>query len=226
MPRLAELLPHAKDHVGGLSLEDEPDRPLSFREALKRGYFPHHVSWLLDNPVRRLLISPEALARRLPIAADSHILEIGPGSGYFSRTLARMVPGGRLELLDLQPEMLDKARARFGTPLPANVGFTAADACGDLPYEDGSFDLVLLVTALGELPDRERALRSFRRLLAPGGHLAVHEHWPDPDRIGPDELVRLVEPIGFRLVRVVGPRWNYTSLFQCADAAKTKAQAV
>ena len=190
-----------------------------FIAALRRGYFPHHIAWLLDNRLRRLLIGPETLADRLPLSPSSRILEVGPGSGYFSRELIRRVPEGRLELLDLQPEMLAKARASFGTALPANLGCTAADACGDLPYADDSFDLVLLVAVLGELPRPARALASFRRVLKPAGHLAIHEHLPDPDIIRLERLRALVEPAGFQLVRTDGPRWNYTALFEPARPA-------
>ena len=81
--------------------------------ALGRGYFPHQLSCLIDNPLRRLLLTPAQLANRLPLTESSHVLEVGPGSGYFSAELARRVPQGRLELLDLQPEMLAKARRKL-----------------------------------------------------------------------------------------------------------------
>lgn len=51
---------------------------------LARGYFPHELSWLIDNPLRRLFVSPAELADRLPVHRGSQMLEIGPGSGYFS----------------------------------------------------------------------------------------------------------------------------------------------
>lgn len=54
--------------------------------------FPHQFSWLIDNPLRRLVLSPETLAKRLPLSDSSRILELGPGSGYFSAALAARVP--------------------------------------------------------------------------------------------------------------------------------------
>jgi ubiquinone/menaquinone biosynthesis C-methylase UbiE len=188
--------------------------PATVREALRRGYFPHQLSRLLDNPLRRLLISPARLADRLPLTPASRVLEVGPGSGYFSRELARRVPGGRLELLDLQPEMLAKARARFGAVPPPQVGWTAADACAELPFADDSFDLVLLVAVLGELPDKPAALHQFHRVLKPGGTLAIHEHWPDPDLIPLPALRPLVEASSFGFLRSLGTRRNFTALFE------------
>ena len=186
----------------------------SISEALRRGYFPHQLAWALDNRLRRLILSPEALAGRLPLTPASRVLEVGPGPGYFSRELAGRVPDGRLELLDLQPEMIVKALARFGPEPPSNVGASAADACAGLPYDDAGFDIVLLVAVLGELPDRDAALRSFHRVLRPGGVLAVHEHWPDPDLIPLATLRPLVEAHGFAFVRSYGTPRNFTALFE------------
>jgi 16S rRNA A1518/A1519 N6-dimethyltransferase RsmA/KsgA/DIM1 with predicted DNA glycosylase/AP lyase activity len=59
-----------------------------------RGTFPHQLSWLINNPLRRLIISPQTLANRLPRCDSSRILEIGPGSGYFSPALTARIPQG------------------------------------------------------------------------------------------------------------------------------------
>jgi len=50
-----------------------------------------------------------------------------------------------------------------------------------LPFDDNSFDVVYTVTVLQELPDKNRALKEMKRVLKPGGILAVTEFLPDPD---------------------------------------------
>src|SRR4029453_700291 len=55
---------------------------------LKMRYYPHQLSFLIDNPLRRLLISPSQFADRLSLNESSRVLEIGPGSGYFSVEIA------------------------------------------------------------------------------------------------------------------------------------------
>lgn len=181
--------------------------------AIGHSYYPHQLSFLIDNPLRRLLISPEQIAERLGLAEDSRVLEVGPGSGFFSVELARRVPRGQLELFDLQPEMLTKARRKLEVAGMQNVGFTRGDA-RELPFELESFDRALLVAVLGEVPEPERCLRGLRDVLIPGGLLAVHEHLPDPDWILPERLDQLLSPASFELVKRYGPAWNYTAVYR------------
>jgi ubiquinone/menaquinone biosynthesis C-methylase UbiE len=175
--------------------------------------YPHELSFLIDNPLRRLLITPEQIAERLDVKADSRVLEVGPGSGYFSVELARRAHRGRLDLFDLQPEMLAKARAKLVAAGMKRVGFSAGDAAA-MPYRRGSFDRVLVATVLGEVPRREDCLRSVHDVLVPGGLVAVHEQLPDPDLISPEELGRLLMAAGFEGVARTGPWWNYTAVFR------------
>jgi SAM-dependent methyltransferase len=120
------------------------------------------------------VISRSRLKRLLEPQPSERILEIGPGTGYYTLALAEWLGSGQLEILDIQPEMLDhtmrKVRARGLT----NVVSRQADATG-LPHADGSFDAVLLVTVFGEIPDGDAALREVHRVLRPGGRLIVGE---------------------------------------------------
>ena len=62
--------------------------------AGRQPYFPHQMSFILELPLRRLLVSPEQLADRLHLKQDSRVLEVGCGSGVFSVEVARRVPPG------------------------------------------------------------------------------------------------------------------------------------
>jgi len=183
------------------------------------GVFPHQFSWLLDNPLRRLLLSPHDLADHLALSETSRVLELGPGSGYFSAALAKRVPRGELALLDIQPQMLEKAKRKLESMGFRNVTYTSADASVEFPYPDGHFDVALLVSVLGEVSDQPACLRSTRRVLRAGGLLAVHESFPDPDRLKLEELVPLVQAQGFGFRRLWGPSWNYTATFEKAASS-------
>jgi ubiquinone/menaquinone biosynthesis C-methylase UbiE len=181
--------------------------------VITRGAFPHEFSWLIDNPVRRLFIAPEDLAGRVGVRDGDRVLEIGPGSGYFSVELARRAGSGCLVLFDLQPQMLVKARRKLDEHGRDNVDYVAGNASRGLPFPANHFDAAVLVTVLGEVPDAARCLEGIRQTLRPGGRLAVHEHLPDPDFVAFDELRTLAEAAGLTAAGRWGGRWNYTATF-------------
>jgi ubiquinone/menaquinone biosynthesis C-methylase UbiE len=132
------------------------------------------------------IVTRERLRSVLRPAPGERILEIGPGTGYYTLDLAEWVAGagaggssGMIEIFDLQQEFLDhvmRAAAERGID---NVVPTQGDATA-LPYEDDSMDAVVLTAVLGEIPDPGAALREIRRVLAPGGRLVVGELFGDP----------------------------------------------
>ena len=99
-----------------------------------------------------------------PRPAD-RVLDVACGTGIVARRIASRVY--RAVGLDLNPAMLEVARAADPT-----VEWLAGDAAA-MPVPDASFDLVLCQQGLQFLPDRAAGLRELRRVLAPGGRLAV-----------------------------------------------------
>jgi ubiquinone/menaquinone biosynthesis C-methylase UbiE len=183
------------------------------KNTLMRGVFPHEMSFLLELPWRNALLSPRKLAARLPLTAVSRVLEVGAGSGFYSVEIARKVSSGHLELLDLQPEMLKKARRKLEAEGVSNVGYTHADA-GLLPFEEESFDLLFLVAVLGEIADRKAFFEEAHRVLKPGGILSISEHLPDPDFSPCAKVKSLVENVGFEFIGRQGVSWSYTAHFK------------
>jgi ubiquinone/menaquinone biosynthesis C-methylase UbiE len=126
------------------------------------------------------IITRTRLREVLDPSPGERVLEIGPGTGYYTLDLAQWVePDGMVEVFDIQQEMLDHTMRRAGQRGLANVSATRGDATG-LPYEDDSFDAALLVAVLGEIPEGDAALRELRRVLKPGGRLVVGELFGDP----------------------------------------------
>ncbi len=112
--------------------------------------------------------------------SGERILEIGPGTGYYTLDIAEWVgPQGKVEIFDLQQEFLDHTVGRAAERGLANVIPTQGDATA-LPYEDGSMDAVVLTAVLGEIPDPVAALREIARVLKPSGRLIVGELFGDP----------------------------------------------
>lgn len=126
------------------------------------------------------VISRARLRDVLQPAPTERILEIGPGTGYYTLALADWVaPGGAVEIFDLQQKFLDHTLSRANGRGIRNVIATQGDATA-LPYEDASMDAVVLTAVLGEIPDRAAALREVRRVLKPSGRLVVGELFGDP----------------------------------------------
>jgi ubiquinone/menaquinone biosynthesis C-methylase UbiE len=114
----------------------------------------------------------EIVTRYLP-SAPAEIVDIGGGPGVYSAWLA--AHGYRVELLDMVPLHVEQARRAF-----AELGFETVRAqVGDarqLPYASDSADFALLLGPLYHLPervDRLSALREARRVVRPGGGVAV-----------------------------------------------------
>jgi ubiquinone/menaquinone biosynthesis C-methylase UbiE len=125
-------------------------------------------------------ITQDRLRSVLRPEAGELVLEIGPGTGYYTLDIAGWVgSGGTVEIFDLQQEFLDHVMRRAGEHGVGNVVPTQGDATA-LPYEDAAVDAVVLTTVLGEIPDPAAALREIRRVLKPGGRLVVGELFGDP----------------------------------------------
>jgi SAM-dependent methyltransferase len=159
------------------------------------------------------LITRARLREILDPRPSERILEIGPGTGYYTLDLAEWVkPDGEIEILDLQQEMLDHTMRRAAERGLVNVNPTRADATA-MPYADASVDGAVLTAVLGEIPDQDAALREIARVLKPGGRLVVGELFGDPHyvRLGPLRL--RASGVGLAFDRRVGRAPGYFARF-------------
>jgi ubiquinone/menaquinone biosynthesis C-methylase UbiE len=133
-----------------------------------------------------------------PAAPFADALEIGSGTGYFSLNLLQMRAIERLTATDISPGMLStlsETASRLGIDVETAV--TEAEV---LPFDDGSFDLVFGHAVLHHIPDLDRALEEFHRVLRPGGAIAF---CGEPSRYG--DLLAAVPKRGALLA---APLWR------------------
>jgi SAM-dependent methyltransferase len=173
---------------------------------------PYSQRFWVDAP--HPLITRDRLKEALDPKSGERILEVGPGTGYYTLDVAEWVkPYGEVDILDLQPEMLDHTMRRAGERGLPNVTPTQSDATST-PYDEETFDAAYLVTVLGEIPDQDAAIRELSRVLKPGGRLVVGELVGDPHyvRLGPMRL--RASRAGLNFEQRVGNALGYFARFR------------
>ena len=141
------------------------------------------------------------------------VLEVGPGTGYYTLDVAEWVGSdGGVDILDIQRDMLDHTMRRAAERGIENITPTEAAATA-MPYEDGTFDAAFLVTVLGEVPDQDSAVRELARVLRPGGRLVVGELLGDPHYVTQRALRLRAAGAGLSFVRRVGTALGYFARF-------------
>jgi ubiquinone/menaquinone biosynthesis C-methylase UbiE len=184
---------------------------------IRRFPAPAFMGRLLDSGYRRRIQPPDLLLDRSGIVPGMTVLEVGCGSGCYTTFAARRVgPAGRVVGFDIQRGMLIQCARKLARPEwreIRNLDLVRGDArC--LPFRDGVFDAVYLVTVLQEIPDTQAALSGCRRVLRAGGVLGVTELLADPDYPLKRTTIRLGQEAGFALDAAEGGLWNYTVRFR------------
>ena len=143
----------------------EQDRPEG--ERYTHGYHPV----IVESYTRRT--AEVCAAFLLPrLRPDAEVLDLGCGPGTITLGLARRAR--RVVGLDAAAKMVEQARELAADSEVRNVSFEVGSAY-ELPFGDGSFDVVYAHQVMQHLADPVRALREARRVLRPGGLVAVRD---------------------------------------------------
>jgi ubiquinone/menaquinone biosynthesis C-methylase UbiE len=174
---------------------------------------PAFMGRLLDSNYRRRLQRPSTIIARSGIRPGMKAIEVGCGSGAYTLfTAAAVGKAGKIYALDIQEKMLAQIRnkiERNKDTYLGNIELLKASAYA-IPLPDNSLDLAYMITVLQEIPDKQRALAEIRRVLKPGGIIAVTELLPDPDYPFRSKTKRDLAKAGFVVEAVAGMFWTYT----------------
>jgi len=171
---------------------------------LKPQPIPFGWSWLLENPWRRVYRNPARTAVLCSLKSTDTVLELGCGSGLFTRALAAQC--GRLIASDLQESYLEQTREQ--TRGIQNLEYLRADA-SHIPLPGASVDVVLLISTLTEVPQPVDALLECKRLLKPGGRIVVSEEMFAPEYVPVSVLESWARAAGLARVGYSGNDWVY-----------------
>jgi ubiquinone/menaquinone biosynthesis C-methylase UbiE len=170
-------------------------------------------SWLvplLENPYFDFVAGAELLLERAGVRPGTCLLDAGCGPGRVTLPAsARVGAAGRVVAVDVQAGMLEKLRARLEAQDVRNVELLHA-GLGAGRLDENRFNVALLVTVLGEIPDKIAALQEIHRALRPGGVLSITEVLPDPHYQPASRVRELCARAGFRERAMIGGWVSYT----------------
>ncbi len=169
---------------------------------------PPSFIFVLDNPFTAGY--HRAVLSRLEISPGLSVLDAGCGPGLLTIPIARMIgPQGKVFAVDVQEAMLERAKQAAKQVDLNNITFMQTGLGeGKLPV--AAFDRALLVTVLGEIPDRPAALREIYTSLKPGGFLSITEILPDPHYQSRSRVKTLAHAAGFQVRNEYGSFFTFT----------------
>jgi ubiquinone/menaquinone biosynthesis C-methylase UbiE len=176
---------------------------------------PTWLSWLveLDNPFLRNNSASEII-KHLDLQPGMKVLDLGCGPGRLTIPAAKQVgPQGEVTAFDIQPGMLHRAQAKAREANLGNIQFVQGGT-GEGKLGHNKYDRVLLVTVLGEIPDRETAMKEVFDALKPGGILSVTEVIADPHFQSRENVHRTANLAGFVERGFFGSRISFTINFE------------
>jgi ubiquinone/menaquinone biosynthesis C-methylase UbiE len=172
---------------------------------------PAWLGWLveLDNPFTKTNRAA-VIVERLDLQPGMAVLDAGCGPGRLTVPIARQLgQQGEVVAMDIQAGMLRRAREKARAANLTNIRFLEA-GLGEGKLDRNRFDRAVLVTVLGEIPNREAGLREIFAALKPGGILSVTEIIFDPHFQSRQAVARLAHSAGFREQAFHGNRIAFT----------------
>ncbi|MDD1695518.1 MAG: methyltransferase domain-containing protein [Methanoregula sp.] len=172
---------------------------------------PVWMKGLLDPPFHKgISTRTQKTIERLDLSPGMNVLDAGCGPGRLSLPIADKIgPQGEVTAIDIQEGMLTEAKKRAQEANLKNIRFLQL-GLGNGKLEPDSFDRAVMVTVLGEIPDREAALKEIYDALRPGGILLVEETIRDPHFQSRSTVTRLARGAGFFEKEFSGNRFSYS----------------
>ena len=208
--------------LGGLGIAGLAGAALYWRK--NPSACPYGARTFLSLP--RPIITTQRLLEILAPAPGERLLEVGPGTGYYTLDVARELrPNGALEAFDIQPKMLVHTMSRTQRAGLKNIAPRLGDA-RMLPYADDHFDGAFLVTVLGEIPMQDQALAELHRVVRHDGRVVIGELFGDPHMVPYSRLMDRAVRLDLQPDERLGGRLGYFARFRVNKPGRTHAAHV
>lgn len=168
----------------------------------------HGADWL-ERPSRDTEERPDEVIAKMELEPGDVVADIGCGSGYFSRRIAKQVaPDGKVYAVDIQPEFLEILKDYCAKEGVENV-VPVLGAVDDPRLPENSIDWMILADVYHEFAEPEKMLAAMHKALKPDGRVALLEYRLEGDsathikmehRMSPEQVLGEWEPAGFELV--------------------------
>lgn len=109
----------------------------------------------------------------LEVRPSDTVLEVGFGPGVIIQRLANLTPSGHVAGIDQSQEMLEQASARNAVEIRGQRVDLKCGSVESLPFNDASFGKVIAINSMQVWPDAKLGLREIRRVMTPGGRIAL-----------------------------------------------------
>lgn len=141
---------------------------------------------MLMNPIEKLAMNNPiraAIQRRVeaPLLEELggrteglRVLEVGCGRGIGTEVIFERFGARHIQAIDLDPDMVRRARRRLSAYLPERLNLAVGDATR-IEADDATFDAVFNFAILHHVPDWQAALKEIARVLKPGGRFFFEE---------------------------------------------------
>ena len=170
----------------------------------------HQAAAWLERPEREEEEAPAALIEALELKPGMTVADVGVGTGYFAFRMAPKVgEAGRVLGVDIQPEMLEKLKAKAVRLGMKNVeGVLGEEKDPKLP--EGKVDLVLMVDVYHEFEYPYEMMAAIRKSLKPGGRVALVEYRKEDPRVPIKEVHKMTEAQAKKEMAAAGLSWVKT----------------
>jgi SAM-dependent methyltransferase len=164
----------------------------------------------LERPSRESEERPDLLVEELHLQPGMSVADIGAGSGYLSRRMARIVGPGRVFAVDVQPQMVALLIELSRKPEYKNL-VPIQGGTDDVRLPPGSVDLAVMVDVYHELAYPYEVMRSLIRALKPGGRVVLVEYRGEDPAVPIKALHKMSEAQIRREMSALPLIWERTS---------------